>query len=182
MRYEDARWQVQWNVENIPSQSNQGADYWFWWRPFGPNFSQRDWHHSPFQLLPMSGIFTRWFTATISASWWERMWGTLGVRRAALQIVGATLASWPQRCDRVATSEHRDLTKPFISSIWGLFFSVVASVSLTLSPLSFTSPFLSVFTLADPPAVACLSKGRGIYDPISDTYQESYPQRAPAYL
>lgn len=81
---------------------------------------------------------------------------------------------------RVATSEHRDLTKPFISSILGLFSSAVASVSLTLS--AFTSPFLSVFTLADPPAVACLSTGRGIYDPISDTYQESYPQRAPAYL
>lgn len=44
---------------------------------------------------------------------------------------------------------------------------VVVSVSLTLSVLSSTSPFLSVFTLPDPPAAVRLSTSCTIYDPVS---------------
>lgn len=79
-------------------------------------------------------------------------------------------------------TEHGDLTKPFISMISALFFSVVASVSLVLPVLSYTSPPSLRFHPRWPPAVACLSRGCGIYDPISDTYQESHPQRASPYL
>lgn len=61
----------------------------------------------------------------------------------------------------------------------------MAMVSVYLSMLSFTSHFSStllfVLSLSDP-GPSLQTMGFGIYDPVSNTYPESYPQRASLYL
>ncbi len=61
----------------------------------------------------------------------------------------------------------------------------MALVSVYLSVLSFTShlPSALLFVLSLPdPGPSLQTMGFGIYDLVSDTYPESYPQRAPLYL
>lgn len=60
-----------------------------------------------------------------------------------------------------------------------MFFMAV--VSVYLSVLSFTSHLSSalLFVLSFPdPGPSLQTMGSGIYDPVSNTYPESYPQRA----
>lgn len=79
----------------------------------------------------------------------------------------------------------------YLNRIWFQWFSIklkmffMAMVSVYLSVLSFashlSSALLFVLSLPDP-GPSSQAMGFGIYDPVSDTYPESYPQRASLYL
>lgn len=93
-----------------------------------------------------------------------------------------------------STSEHRQhvtqrcksiqLTSGFSDpSTLRCFFMAVVSVYLSVLPFSShaSSALLFVLSLPDP-GPGLQTTGSAIYDPVSDTYPESYPQRASLYL
>ena len=73
--------------------------------------------------------------------------------------------------------------------IWSQWFSINLKMffygygfSLSFCIIIYLPAFLFVLSFPDPPAPSLQTMGFGIYDPVSDTYPESYPLRASLYL